>query len=87
MKAVIIKEKGKAELVDIEEQVLRDDYTRIRTAAVAILPKYIQRLREKSKPANLVVTNFHHTAGVGAVGGILGMLNRKDFENNASLTS
>jgi hypothetical protein len=36
MKAVIIKERGKAALVDIEEQSMRLDYIKIRTVAVAI---------------------------------------------------
>lgn len=38
MKAVIIKERGKAALVDIEEQSMRPDYIKIRTVAVAVNP-------------------------------------------------
>jgi len=38
MKAVIIKERGKAALVDIEEQSMRPDYIKIRSVAVAVNP-------------------------------------------------
>ena len=38
MKAVIIKEVGKAELVDIKRQSMRPDYIKIKTVAVAVNP-------------------------------------------------
>ncbi|KAI9742876.1 MAG: hypothetical protein M1818_003605 [Claussenomyces sp. TS43310] len=55
MKAVIVKETGKADLVDIKEQSMRPDYVKVKTVAVAVNP-----------------TDFHHAAGAGLVGGILG---------------
>ncbi|TVY60802.1 Protein TOXD, partial [Lachnellula suecica] len=38
MKAVIIKERGKASLVDIKEQAMRPDYIKVKTVAVAVNP-------------------------------------------------
>jgi len=38
MKAVIIKETGKAALVDIEKQSMRPNYIRVKSVAVAVNP-------------------------------------------------
>jgi hypothetical protein len=38
MKAVIIKEAGKAEVTDITEQSMRPDYFKIKSVAVAVNP-------------------------------------------------
>lgn len=38
MKAVIIKEAGKASLEDVKEQQTRFDYVKVKTVAVAINP-------------------------------------------------
>ena len=38
MKAVVVKETRKAELVDIAEQSPRPDYVKIKTVAVAVNP-------------------------------------------------
>jgi len=44
MKAVIIKEAGKVELVDIKEQSMRPDYFKIKTVAVAVNPSMCQAI-------------------------------------------
>ena len=38
MKALIVKEAGKAELTDIKEQSMRSDYVKVKTVAVAVNP-------------------------------------------------
>lgn len=38
MKAVIIKETGKAELADVKEQSMRPKYIKVKTVAVALNP-------------------------------------------------
>jgi hypothetical protein len=41
MKAVVIKEAGKAELVNIKEQSMRPDYVKVKTVAVGVNPSTI----------------------------------------------
>jgi len=41
MKAVVVKEAGKAELVDIKEQSMRPDYVKVKTVAVSVNPSTI----------------------------------------------
>ena len=38
MKAVIIKEAGKAEVAEVKEQAMRRDYIKVKTVAVALNP-------------------------------------------------
>ena len=38
MKAMVIKEAGKAELVEINEQSMHADYIKVKTVAVAVNP-------------------------------------------------
>lgn len=41
MKAVVIKEAGKAELVNIKEQSMRADYIKVKTVAVGVNPSTV----------------------------------------------
>lgn len=48
MKAVIIKELGKAELVEIKEQSMRPKYIKVKTVAVGLNPSTYSRAIEAS---------------------------------------
>lgn len=47
MKAVIIKETGKAEMADIKPQSMRPNYIRVKTVALALNPSKFPWEREK----------------------------------------
>ena len=46
MKAVIVKETGKAALADIKEQSMRSGYFKVKTVAMAVNPSEASMLRE-----------------------------------------
>ena len=71
MKAVIIKETGKAELVDIKEQSMRPKYIKVKTVAVALNPSTWELLKCLLDLLTSLA-DFQMTDGAGAVGGILG---------------
>ena len=73
MKAVIIKEAGKAEVTDIKEQSMRPDYIKIKSVALGVNPSTVFDGLTTREPDNRRATaDFHHTAFAGLVGGILG---------------
>lgn len=78
MKAVIIKETGKAELVDIKEQSMRPKYIKVKTVAVGLNPSTWELL---TCPRDLLTSlaDFQMTDGDGAVGSILGSYDCHDF--------
>ncbi len=71
MKAVVIKEAGKAELVNIKEQSMRPDYVKVKTVAVSVNPSTIFDILPMSD-SWWAAADFHHIAFAGLVGGILG---------------
>ena len=71
MKAVIIKETGKAELVEIKEQSMRPKYIKVKTVAVALNPS-TQELLNCLLNLLTSLADFQMTDGDGAVGSILG---------------
>ena len=74
MKAVIIKETGKAELAEIEEQSMRPKYIKVKTVAVALNPSMYSRAVKSNCYNDLLTSSadYQMTDGDGAVGSILG---------------
>jgi hypothetical protein len=73
MKAVIIKERGKAELVEIAEQDMRHDYVKVKTVCVAINPgrSHLFLIRGGIILSDMIA-DYYHTVEIGLVGGISG---------------
>ena len=78
MKAVIIKETGKAELAEIKEQSMRPNYIKVKTVAVALNPS-TQELLNCLLNLLTSLADFQMTDGDGAVGSILGSHNCNAF--------